>query len=317
MLILCIHSLSEDEIAEVRTAAPGAKVVVSTEREEILRYAPEAEVIYSGHHEFTEEIFKAAPHLKWVQVSSAGVERYLFPAFLESDVALTSSAGVFNVPIAETILAMMFAFTRRLNVYRDRQREKQWRHAPTMEELDGKTVGIVGLGEIGGELARMVRGLNVRVIGIKRSVPDTPPEGVEWVRGMDSLLDLARESDHLVNTLPNTPATKGILDRAVFEAMKPTACVYNIGRGATIDQDALIEALREGKIAGAGLDVTTPEPLPPDSPLWEMENVILTPHVSGSSPRTRRRGLEFFLANLHRYQKGEPLRSVVDKQAGY
>jgi phosphoglycerate dehydrogenase-like enzyme len=317
MLILCIHSLSSDERSAVQAAAPEAEVVVATEREEILRHAPEAEVIYSGHHEFNEEVFKAAPRLRWVQVSSAGVERYLFPAFLESDVTLTSSAGVFNVPIAETILAMMFAFARGLNVYRDHQREKVWRHAPSMGELHGKTLGIVGLGEIGLELARMVRSLDMRVIGIKRSVPDALPEGVEWVREMDALPDLAREADHLADTLPNTPTTRGILGREVFAAMKPTAYVYNIGRGITIDQEALIDALRDGEIAGAGLDVTTPEPLPPDSPLWEMENVILTPHVSGSSSRTRQRGLDFFLANLRRYRNGEPLRSEVDKQAGY
>ncbi|MBW3625232.1 MAG: D-2-hydroxyacid dehydrogenase [Armatimonadetes bacterium] len=317
MLILCIHHLSPEEVAQIQVAAPEARIVVTTDKGEILRHAPEAEIIYSGHSEFNEEIFNAAPHLKWVQVSSAGVERYLFPALLNSDVTLTSSAGVFNKPIAESVLAMMFAFARGIHRYRDNQREKKWKRTHEMEELEGKTLGVVGLGEIGYELAGMVQGLNMRVIGIKRSVPETPPEGVEWVRGMDALLDLAREADHLVDTLPNTPATRGILNRDVFEAMKPTAYVYNIGRGVTIDQDAMIEALREGKIAGAGLDVTTPEPLPPDSPLWEMENVIITPHVSGSSPRTRQRGVEFFIANLRRCQAGEPLRSEVDKQAGY
>jgi phosphoglycerate dehydrogenase-like enzyme len=311
MLILCIHHLSSEEIAQIQAAAPDARIVVSTDKQEILRHAPEAEVIYSGHSEFNAEIFNAAPNLKWVQVSSAGVERYLFPELV------TSSAGVFNTPIAETILAMMFAFTRRLHLYRDHQRENRWKSVQGMDELEGKTLGVVGLGEIGAELAGKVRSLGMRVVGIKRSVPEVPPEGVEWVRGMDALHDLAREADHVAVTLPNTPATRGVLNRDFFHAMKPTACIYNIGRGITIDQEALTNALREGEIAGAGLDVTTPEPLPPDSPLWAMENVILTPHVSGSSPQTRRRGIEFFAENLRRYTDGEPLRSVADKQAGY
>lgn len=317
MLILCIHRLSSEEAAQIEAAAPEARVIVSTEKDVILRHAPKAEIIYSGHSEFNAEIFNAASNLKWVQVSSAGVERYLFPEMVSSDVILTSSAGVFNKPIAETMLAMMFAFARGLHRFRDRQLEKKWDRAPEMDELEGKTLGVVGLGEIGYELACKVQSLGMRVVGIKRTVPETPPEGVEWVRGMDALQDLAREADHVAVTLPNTPATRGAIDRDFLAAMKPTAYIYNIGRGVTIDQDALIETLREGRIAGAGLDVTTPEPLPPDNPLWEMENVILTPHVSGSSPQTRRRGLEFFIANLNRYLAGEELRSMVDKEAGY
>jgi phosphoglycerate dehydrogenase-like enzyme len=315
MLILCTQYLTPDEKAQVQSAAPDARIESTHEVADMLRLAEDAEVLFAGH--FNAEVMAAAPKLKWVQVGSAGVEGYLFPEWLDSDVILTSSSGVFDKPIAETMLAMMFAFTRRLHLYRDRQREKKWDRSPQMYDLEGKTLGVVGLGAIGYELAQKVQSLGMRVIGIKRSVPNRPPKGVEWVGGLDRILDLAKESDHMAVTLPNTPATRHAINREVLAVMKPTAYLYNIGRGITLEQEALIEALQNGQIAGAGLDVTTPEPLPADHPLWSLENVILTPHVSGLSPRTRERQIAHFADNLRRYVAGEPLKSVVDREAGY
>jgi phosphoglycerate dehydrogenase-like enzyme len=315
MLILCTQNLTPEEKDEIRRAAPEADVEAADSREEILRRAKDAEILFAGS--FDEEIFNAAPRLKWVQVGSAGVEGYLFPALMKSDVLFTSSSGVFDQPIAEHLLAMMSAFARKLPLFRDFQREARWDRSPEPEELGGKTVGVAGLGAIGTALAKKARGLDMRVVGIKRTLPKEPIPGVDWVRTMDALPELMSESDHIVVTLPNTPATRGVINREAIRAMKPTAYLYNIGRGVTIDQDALIQALQRGEIAGAGLDVTSPEPLPPDSPLWRMPNVILTPHVSGLSKRTRSRQIAHFVENLKRYRSGEPLESLVDKEAGY
>ncbi len=318
MLILALRSLSEDDRRRILDAAsPGTRLLVETEKDSILHAAPDAEIIFAGHGRFDDDVLKAASRLQWLQTSSAGVEGFLTPAMTASSVTLTSAAGVFNAPIAEHLLAMMFAFARQLHRYRDRQRVTEWGHVDGMGELGGKTLGVVGLGEIGGELARRAACLGMRVIAVKRHVPASPPDGVEWVRDLGGLLDLAREADHMAITLPNTSATRGVVSAEVLAAMKPTACLYNIGRGVTVDQDALVEALREGRIAGAGLDVTTPEPLPPDHPLWRLDNVILTTHVAGSSSQTGARGVDFFIENLKRYLAGEPLRSVVDKEAGY
>ena len=235
----------------------------------------------------------------------------------------------------------MFALARRLPGALRSQAARRYAPEPRDElfELAGKTVGIVGFGDVGQALARRARGIGMRVIAMRRrprgspaahplipnlpldplagSDPDDPSALADEIVGPDRLDDLLRDSDVVVNAAPLTPATVCLFGREQFAHMRPTACFINVGRGETVDQDALIDALRDGVIAGAGLDVTTPEPLPPDSPLWALPNVILTAHYAGWSDTMLDRIYAIFADNLRRFDRGEPLRNQVDVRAGY
>lgn len=256
----------------------------------------------------------ATPGLRWMHTASAGVDHILFPELRDSDIVLTNASGVFNIPIAETVLAYMLAVVKRLPEFLAQQRERRWHKLP-LRELRGLTVGIVGLGDIGTEIARLCRAFGMHVLGLRRR--PLPSDVADEVLPPDRLHDLLARSDFVVIALPLTEETRGLIGRAELAAMKPGAWLINISRGAIVDEEALVEALREGRIGGACLDVFAEEPLPSESPLWEMPNVIITPHNSWSSPRIEEREVELFLENLRRYVSGEPLLNVVDKRAGY
>ena len=197
------------------------------------------------------------------------------------------------------------------------QREHRWR-PPAFSPfcLDGQTLGVIGVGGIGSALARKAHHLGMRVIGLRRRLQDCPPY-IDKQVGPEGLHDLLQESDHVALCCPLTAETKGMIGAAELDIMKPTAYIYNIGRGRTIQAEPLLRALKEGKIAGAGLDVTDPEPLPPDSELWDMPNVLITQHTSGTAPHNDDYMYDLFARNLQRFLAGEPLLNVVDKQAGY
>lgn len=256
----------------------------------------------------------STPGLRWMHTASAGVDHILFPELRDSDILLTNASGVFDIPIAETVLAYMLAVVKRLPEFLTQQREHRWQKLP-LRELRGLTVGIVGLGSIGAEVARLCRAFGMRVLGLRRR--PAPSDVADEVLPPEHLHDLLSRSDFVVIAAPLTEQTQGLIGRAELAAMKPTAWLINISRGAIVDEEALIEALREGRIGGACLDVFAEEPLPAESPLWEMPNVLITPHNSWSSPHIEEREIELFLENLRRYVAGEPLLNVVDKQAGY
>ncbi len=264
--------------------------------------------------EATRRLIVCIPHLRWVHTISAGVDHLLFPELRESETILTNASGVFNVPIAETVLAYMLAVVKRLPEFLAQQREHRWEKLP-LRELRGLTVGIVGLGDIGSEVARLCRAFGMRVLGLRRRPASS--DAADEVFPPEQLHNLLSQSDFVVVALPLTEETRGIIGREALAAMKPDAWLINIARGALVDEEALVEALREGRIGGACLDVFAEEPLPEDSPLWDMPNVIITPHNSWSSPYIEEREIELFLENLRRYVAGEPLRNVVDKRAGY
>ena len=264
--------------------------------------------------EATRRLLARVPNLRWIHTISAGVDHLLFPELRESDAILTNASGVFNIPIAETVMAYILAVVKRLPEFWAHQREHRWEKLP-LRELRGLTVGIVGMGDIGTEVARLCRAFGMRVLGLRRR--PAPSDLADEVLPPDRLQDLLARSDFVVIAVPLTAETRGMIGRAELAAMKPDAWLVNISRGAIVDEEALVEALREGRIGGACLDVFAQEPLPPESPLWDMPNVIITPHNSWSSPHIEEREIALFLENLRRYVAGEPLLNVVDKQAGY
>jgi phosphoglycerate dehydrogenase-like enzyme len=262
----------------------------------------------------------AAPRLWWLQTIGAGVDRVLIPELVERGVVVTNASGAHAPNIAEHVMAMMLALTRQLPYLMRGQTNHEWRDLAgghEVAELEGQTLLLVGLGDIGAALAVRSAAFGMNVIGVRRR-PDLPiPPGVQRVVGSDLLAEVLPLADQVVITLPLTPRTAGLFDAAMLSKIKPGAYIYNIGRGSIIDSDALIEALKSGHLAGAGLDVTDPEPLPADSPLWEMERVIITAHTSGRSPRRWERTLAIFEANIAAALAEQPMINVVDHVAGY
>ena len=256
-----------------------------------------------------------ATKVRWYHSLGAGVENLVgVPAFRERGIVLTNNSGAMDIPIGEHVIAMLLAAAKRLYVYRDQQREGVWKdHA--QRELRGATLVVFGLGSIGAEAARLAAALGMRVIGVRRS--STPVAGVERIVPPDQLAGAVAEADYLAVCAPLTHATRGAVSREVIARMKPTAWIVNIARGAIVDERALVEALQAGLIGGAALDALTVEPLPSDSPLWTLENVIITPHSSNSSPNVRQRTLALVTENVRRFDKGEPLLNVVNLEAGY
>ena len=309
---------SEDKhLDAIRAVSNRADLMVAAEQEDRLRLAPQAEVWFGWG--FNREVFDLAQRLRWIQITSAGVNRLLFDELRQSDIVVTNASGVFGVPIAEQVLGMMLALTRGLHTCVREQAAGRW-PGPAVrggtDVLEGKTCVVLGLGDIGTEVARRAKAFAMTVVGIRRRPTSKPPE-VDELLGPDEMDQALARADYLVMALPLTPATRHIVDARVLSLMKSSAYIFNVGRGAAIDESALVDALREGRLAGAGLDVFEKEPLPEDSPLYQMENVIITPHSSGGSPHNRAKLLDLFCRNLRRYLAGEPLLNVVDKGAGY
>jgi phosphoglycerate dehydrogenase-like enzyme len=262
------------------------------------------------------------PTLRWMHTGTAGVASLLYPELVESDVVLTNSAGVHAPAIAETVLAMMLHFARGLDFAAHAQARREWDTRPFAEradvigELDGGTVGILGFGGIGREVARRAQALGMNVVATRRSGRPAP-EGVDVLIGPDAIARVLAVADYVVISLPSTPTTRGLLGPDQIKGMKRGAVLTNVARGDIVDEDALATALRAGVLRGAGLDVFREEPLPSASPLWDLPNVLITPHVSATTPRFWVREVELIRDNIARYAAGRALRNVVDKERGY
>lgn len=277
--------------------------------------AADAQIIFSKS--FPAGSLSTASHLRWVQAGTAGVDRVL-AGLAGRDVLLTNASGAHGVPMAELVLGMILGFAAGLHTaIRGPEDYNSVRGQILQEkfELEGQTLCVLGLGDIGGTLARKAQALGMRVIGVRRGTEPFPH--VDGQVTPDRLLDVLPQADHVALCLPLTGETVGIVGAAELQAMKSSAYIYNVGRGSSIEPGALIQALQSGRIAGAGLDVTDPEPLPADSPLWGMRNVVLSRHTSGSSPFNADRITAIFAENLRRYLAGEPLLHRVDRQLGY
>jgi phosphoglycerate dehydrogenase-like enzyme len=316
LIVVIGEDIGAANLARLQRAFPQVTFRLCLDAAEFTAAAADAQVLFSKS--FPPAALAGAQRLRWVQAGTAGVERLLAAGLIERGVLLTNAHGAHGAPISELILSMMLAFATGLHTLIRVQTERrhiQQEIIRTKFELEGQTLCVIGLGDIGGTLARKAQALGMRVIGVRRT--GRPHPHVDQIFPVARLTEALGQADHVALCLPHTGATHGLLGAAELRAMQPTAYVYNVGRGGAIDPDSLIQALQEGWIAGAGLDVTAPEPLPPDSPLWAMPNVILGQHTSGSSPYNADRITRIFEANLARFLAGEPLQQVVDATRGY
>ncbi|OXM57875.1 hydroxyacid dehydrogenase [Amycolatopsis thailandensis] len=257
----------------------------------------------------------AADRLRWLHIASAGVDPVLFPGLQESDVVLTNSRGVFDGAIAEYVLGVVLTFAKDFVRSWDLQRQGRWKHRES-ERISGRRVLVVGTGPIGRSIARMLRAAGMSVAGVGRRPREGDPDFGD-VYSSSNLTRHLPEADYVVAVAPLTGQTKGMFDAEAFAAMKPGARFVNVGRGELVVTSDLVGALRDGSLGGAALDVFDTEPLPAESPLWTMENVLISPHMSGDFVGWRNTLVEVFADNFRRWRAGEPLRNVVDKQLGY
>jgi len=305
-------------VAWMQAAAPGVTVVSAPDRAAAAREAADADVLIG---ECVPDVIAAGTGLRWVQRMYAGVERCVaIPAFAERGIVLTNMQKVAGSVMAEHVMALMFGLTRGLATYVPAQATGAWDPEAVPEsrmwEVKGRTMLVAGLGGIGTEVAKRAHALGMTVIATRNSGTDGP-DYVAEVGLADKLLPFAGRADVIVSTLPLTPETKGLMDKAFFDAAKRGALFINVGRGATVVTDDLVAALQDGRLGGAGLDVTDPEPLPPAHPLWRAPNVIITPHISAALEGNEEPRWILARENLRRYVAGEKLLSEVDLKKGY
>ena len=299
--------------------------MTATEREVEVRYAGAAdlgEALAGAEVLFLWDFFSTAladawpraDRLRWVHVASAGVDKVLTPQLVDSDVVLTNSRGVFERPIAEYVLGLLLAWAKDLPRSWDLQRARTWQHRQT-ETITGRRAVVVGTGPIGREIAGLLTAVGMRVRLVGRTEREDPDFG--RVHATADLPATVGDADFVIGAAPLTDQTRGLFGRKVFEAMPSTARFVNVGRGPSVVEHDLVAALRDGEIAGAALDVFAEEPLPADHPLWHLDGVLVSPHMSGDRFGWREALVELFLDNLGRWRSGEPLTNVVDKRLGY
>lgn len=309
-----VYVLDERLHQLIREAAGDQNTVVfARSQEEIIETGGNAQVYFGN---CLEKTFPYLTQLKWIQSHSAGMDAQLYPALKNSEVVLTSVAGVYASHAAEHAFALLLGLTRDIKGAAVNHTQHEWRKPNQLIEIGGLTLGIIGLGGFGIQMAKRGRGFDMRVIAVDAYRKDKP-DFVDELMPIDQLPALMRRSDVVMIACPLTEETHHLINADNLAVMKPTAYLINVARGKIVDERALIEILKAGKIAGVGLDVTEVEPLPKDSPLWDLEGVLLTPHVAGRSQHRVRRAAAFFCENLKRYLKGEPLKNIVDKQLGF
>ena len=308
-------------VEEITSVFPDTEFVKLTSTERILDEIRDADVLFAW--KLTDQAFHAARKLKWIHTGMAGMTWLLIPPVVESDVLVSNSRGVHANIMGEHAMALILAFARRLHDCMDFQQKAVWgrteiyNRVPSFEELDGKTIGILGFGSIGVEVARRARCFGMRVVGFKRDT-SRRHELADVLHTPDRLDAILPEIDYLVIAAPLTSETENMIGPDQFQKMKPTSVLINLARGEIVDQEALMEALEEDQIAGAGLDVFVPDPLPDGHPLFTTKNVILTPHIAGTDPKLWRRVTDLFVENIRRFRDGRTLiNQVEDKSKGY
>jgi D-2-hydroxyacid dehydrogenase (NADP+) len=291
-------------------------MIICTNRKELESQIPEAEILITLFTPPDAEIIRRASKLRWIQALSAGVDLLPLKAIKERNIILTNGRGIHKIYMAEYALAAMIGLARNFHLMFRNQLKARWDRSVPQDEINGNIAGILGLGSIGREIARQASMLGMHVIGVKNN--PHPLEGIDHVYGPAEMAEVFKQGDYIINLLPSTPETKGLIDKSFFTLMKKSACFINLGRGSTVKQDDLIDALRTKMIRALVSDVYAEEPLPEDSPLWGLENVILTPHIAGASPKYFDRALDIIRTNLSAYisRSGEMM-NVVDLNRGY
>jgi D-2-hydroxyacid dehydrogenase (NADP+) len=321
MMTTVLVGLKEEELkpAQVQRLydlAGEMRVLITRDRDEMENVLDDVEIAAGS---VPVELLLNAPNLRWYQQWGAGADWLMrHPDAVEQDWVLTNVSGIHAIPISEHIFAFLLAFARRLPEQWRARARREW-YSPGLagvSELYAKTALVIGLGPIGVRTAELATAFGMRVLGVRRD-PAMEVPGVERIVAPSQLGDLLPEADFVVVTVPLTAETRGMITLREFRLMKSSAILVNIGRGGTIVEDDMIKALKAGLVAGAGLDVFETEPLPEDSPLWDFDNVIITSHYAGATPVYHSRAMDIFVDNVGRYQSGEPLRNVVDKQLGY
>jgi len=307
-----VHS---DLVSKIGTTAPGYEIVdisANPTNEELAN----CEILFGSKG---ADIIHKMPNLKWIHAETAGVDMYLDPKLaLPTDIILTNSSGAYGISIAEHMLNFTLMLLRGSAGYFEQQRTHTWKPMGGARNIYNCNVTVIGMGDIGGRYAQLCHAMGATVSGVVRSPRNNRPAYVDKLFTTDQLDDALLNADVVALALPGTGETAGILSRARLASMKKGAVIVNVGRGSAIDQDAMIELLQTGHIGGAGLDVTSPEPLPDDSPLWDLPNVIITPHVShGGRDNTAGLIFEKFARYLDDYIHGRPLERVVDRSVGY
>lgn len=313
---ILIPSMSDARLEQLHQSAPGAHFLIAPSETEALTMAPEVDAAYTY---CSSSLLEAAPHLRWVQVASAGVERYPLREMHARGIAFTNAKGIYGTQLADHTLALILAFSRQLPFLMRAQQKQVWENRQNYPpgELARQTLLIVGLGGAGLETARRASGFGLRILATRRHSRLPKPEFVDEVHPPERLHELLPEADWVAVCVPLIPETLDLFHDDEFALMKRTAYIVCVTRGGIINTDALKRALEACRIAGAGLDVTDPEPLPPNHPLWTRENVIITPHASGHSPHADSRMFDLLCKNVRRFASGQPLFNVVDLELQY
>jgi len=300
---------------------PELEVVQRDSYEGIDEHLRDAEIIFTIS--LRPEQFATTRNLRWIHAPSAAVHQFLFPELVDSDVILTNSTEVHGPVVAEHVIALIFALAKKIpqaTVLQQKHvwgKEAMWREGYCPREIAGATLGLIGVGSIGRRVALMASAVGMRVIAVREHIDKGAPDGVEAVFAPSELDKLLAQSDFVVMAAPLVSATQGLLNTERIARMKPDSFLINVGRGPQVDESAIADALRSRRIAGAALDVFEHEPLPPESPLWDLDNLLITPHTAGLTAKLWERHYDLFSANLRRYLSDQQLRYVVDKRKGY
>jgi phosphoglycerate dehydrogenase-like enzyme len=326
LLILTYHRLelwiAPPWFAErLRREFPDLEVDQLNSYENVEQHLADVEILFGIS--IRPQQFLAAKQLRWIHSQAAAVHQFMFPELVNSDVILTNARDVHGPVVAEQVIAMMFALARRIPAAVRFQQKHEWGQDTFSSgrsrslELAGATLGLVGLGSIGRNVAKHASALGMRIIAVREHPDKEKPQHVDEVLPTSKLLELLAQSDYVVLSTPVTPETTGMIGARQLAAMKPDSFLLNVGRGPLINEAALVEVLRQHKIGGAALDVFDQEPLPSDSPLWDLDDLLITPHTGGISEKMWERHYVLFSENFRRYLSGEPLLGLVDKRCGY
>jgi phosphoglycerate dehydrogenase-like enzyme len=318
--LLVLIAPGDTNIPFLQELRQAAKTVIGDRTRDFRSAADHAEIIlnWSGSLALLRDVFLMSHHLRWIHSRSAGLEQTLFPELIESEVVVTNSSGIFSPSLGEFALAAILYFAKDFRRMARNQMAGVWEQFD-VNMISGQTLGIIGYGSIGRAAAARARALEMRVLGLRRHIsqPREPDPLIDQVYGPGQCLEMLSRCDYVLVTLPLTEQTRGLISAREFAVMKKTAVMINIGRGPTIDEQAMINALSENRIRGAALDVFDQEPLPAGHPFYSMQNVLLSPHCADHTPDWLDNAMRFFIAQWDRFRRREPLVNVIDKRLGY